>query len=186
MYYINKILEKGGLTRTGMLLSTMLMGFVKLGAIVFQGFLVDGCGRRPMLALSSLGTGLSMFVLSASFMLDTDWHFKVIPIFTFIFSFSIGFGPIVYTYNAELYPTSMRPKALSLAMGVGRGVSATVATTFPTLIDKIGISGVFILYGISSCIGVVFILSCVPETAGRSLDHEESDSDTSDTDSSEL
>jgi len=185
MYYSNKILERGGLSRTGMLLSTMLMGFLKLGAIIFQGFLVDGCGRRPMLALSSLGTGLSMFALSAAFVFDTDWHMKVIPIFAFIFSFSLGFGPIVYTYNAELYPSSMRPKALSLSMSIGRLMSAVVSLSFPGLAYKLSLPGVFILFGIASCIGAVFILFAVPETAGRILDQEESDSDSSCTDSSE-
>jgi len=183
MYYSNKILEKGGLTRTQMLLSTMLMGFVKLAAIIFQGFVVDGYGRRPMLALSNLGTGLSMFALMASFIFHTDWRCKVIAIYTFIASFSLGLGPITYTYNAELYPTSIRPQGISAALGVGRVVSATVSTFFPTFVQMLGLPAVFGLFGFASVIGVVFVLCAVPETAGRSLD-QEGDSDSSDTDSS--
>jgi len=161
----------------------MLMGFVKLGAIIFQGCVVDGCGRRPMLALSLLGLGLSMFALSAAFLFNTTWQFKVVPIYSFIISFSIGVGPICYTYNAELYPTSMRPKGLALAMAVGRFMSAFVSLSFPSLAHALGLPLTFAMFGFASFIGVVFIIAAVPETSGRSLDQEESDSDSTDSSS---
>lgn len=180
MYYSSSIFEEGGLSRSAMLLATMLMGVVKVGAIIFQGAVVDGCGRRPLLALSNLGLGLSMFALSASFIFNTDWHFKVVPIYTYIIFFSLGVGPIVYTYNAELYPTNMRPNALSLALGVGRVMSALVACSFPTLAaSPLDYSGTFGLFGVMSLIGVVFVLTIVRETAGRSLDQQGWDSDAS-------
>lgn len=170
MYYSSVILQEGGLSRNLMLLSTMIMGFFKLAAIIAQGFVVDITGRKPMLVLSSLGMSVSMMILGLSFQFSWGWQMKVVPIVLFVVLFSLGYGPITYTLNAELYPTSCRSKGVTFAMGVGRLFSAIVSLTFLSLARLLTFAGAFMFFAMWGIVSVAFVKFLVPETTGKSLE----------------
>lgn len=170
MYYSSVILEEGGLSRNGMLLATLIMGCFKLVAIIVQGSVVDVVGRRPLLVVSSLGMCFSMLLLGLAFVFSWDWQLKVVPIVSFVVLFSLGYGPIVFTLNAELYPTECRSKGLTFAMAVGRVMSALVSLTFLTLADLLTFGGAFLFFALWGAVAAAFVTFLVPETKGMSLE----------------
>jgi len=172
MYYSNVILKEGGLDRDRMLFVTLVMGCFKLAAIVVQGGVVDVPGRRPLLVISSLGMAACMVTLGLAYSLSWSMYFKVVPITFFAILFSLGYGPLVYTINAELYPTACRSKGLTLAMGVARAMSALVALTFLSLSVLLSMGGTFIFYGLWGVVAAAFVVLLVPETNGKSLDED--------------
>lgn len=173
MYYSGVILEEGGLSRNGMLTAVMIMGLFKLAAIIAQGSVVDVVGRRPLLVLSSVGMSLCMFSLGLAFVLSWGWQLKVVPIIGFVALFSLGYGPIVYTLNAELYPTSCRAKGLTFAMAVGRVFSALVSMTFLSLARLLSFGGAFMFFAFWGAVAAAFVIAVVPETKGKSLEDDQ-------------
>merc|ERR1712094_102701 len=141
LYYSSVILEEAGLSRNTMLEVVVMIGCFKLGAIIVQAFVVDDVGRRPMLMISSFGMTLSMLVLGLSFLWSWHWNRKVAAIVAYIVSFSLGFGPLTYTLNCELYPTSCRAKGMLLAMSTARIASSTVTLTFVSLASLLSFPG---------------------------------------------
>jgi len=122
-----------------------------------------------------LGMGGCMLTLGAAFALSWGWMWKVIPMFSFVVLFSLGYGPIVYTLNAELYPTSCRAKGLTFAMGVGRVISALVSLTFLSLADILTMGGAFIFFGLWGAVAAAFVVFLIPETKGKCLDEDAKD-----------
>lgn len=87
----------------------------------------------------------------------------------FTLAFGIGVGPTSWTMVAEMLPSQIR--------NVGSGIINTsfslflflVGLTFPYCIEGIGVGGTFILYAACSLLGVTFVVTCLPETKGRSF-----------------
>eukprot|EP00930_Biecheleria_cincta_P055150 TRINITY_DN41502_c0_g1_i1.p1 TRINITY_DN41502_c0_g1~~TRINITY_DN41502_c0_g1_i1.p1 ORF type:complete len:466 (-),score=68.59 TRINITY_DN41502_c0_g1_i1:74-1471(-) len=170
MYYSGVILERGGLARRDMLMGMVGVGICKLIAIVVSGQIVDRVGRRPLLMLSSLGMSMSMQILGVSFVFSWGWSSKLVAIIAFVVLFSMGYGPIVYTLNAELFPQSCRSAGLTLGMSVARVTSAIVAVSFLSLADVLTTGGAFLFFAVWGLAAVAFVSQLVPETSGKSLE----------------
>lgn len=172
-YYSNVILDEAGMTRNAYLRATLMIGLFKLAAIIVSGFFVDSFGRRPLLLISSVGMAVSMGTLGLAFWFAWSWEYKVFPMVTFMVLFSIGYGPIVYTLNAEIYPKNCRSKGLIFAMGIGRIISAIVAMTFLTLTGLLTFGGAFLFYAAFGVVAAAFIVFVVPETKGTHLEDQD-------------
>lgn len=169
-YYNTEILREAHMSTDGMSAFAITWGLFKLAAILVSGCVVDTVGRRPLLLLSSIGMSLSMQMLGLSFYYHTSFEGKVAPMITFVLLFSLGFGPIVYTLNAEIYPTACRAKGVVLGMAAGRVTSTLVSISFLSIKDGIGLVATFGLYASMGAIAAVFIFFIVPETSGTNLE----------------
>jgi hypothetical protein len=79
---------------------------------------------------------------------------NVLSVLAFMAAFSIGFGPLAGTYNAEIMPLRLRAQGASLGTAVNRLTSALVSMTFISLADAITMPGCFFLYagvGAAAC-----------------------------------
>merc|ERR1712070_397645 len=134
---------------------------VKTVAVVCSGALVDRKGRRCLLLISSSGIWAAMALLSISLWQNVSAVVELIALCIFVISFSLGFGPIVYVFNAEIYPLHRRSVGLALAMGMCRVLSAVVSSSFLTLIHVLSAAGALALYSSVALVGVIFIFFVV-------------------------
>lgn len=169
MYYSSTILRAGGYDREATLSATLVIGVFKLAFILVSASMVDGAGRRPLLILSSIGVTMAMAMLTVA-SLKVWVVLQVLGMVVFVVCFSVGFGPIVYVFNGEIYPQACRSKGMSLSMGVARVTSAVVSLTFLTLADHLTLAGAFALFTGIGIASVVFLVTCVPETKGTTLE----------------
>jgi SP family galactose:H+ symporter-like MFS transporter len=88
-------------------------------------------------------------------------------------SFAIGLGPIFWLLISELYPLKIRGLAQGTAATANWGANLVVSMTFLTLIELLGPSWTFSLYGLLAIGAWIFSYSLVPETKGRSLEEIE-------------
>lgn len=175
IYYSSVIFAEAGMSKDTIFAATISMGLCKVAAILVSGQFVDSVGRKPLLIISALGMAMSMFSLAFSFQSSSGEVGKVVPITSFVVFFSLGFGPIVYMLNTELYPTSCRSKGITLGMGIGRILSALVASSFLSLTDVLGFAGAFVLFGCMGILAAAFVTLCVTETKGTSLESRDSE-----------
>jgi len=169
--YLGRILASDISAREGFLLSALVASsrLLFIGCTVF--FLIDRWGRRRLLLISCAGTVLSLAMLAYAYHVEAPvLPWKLAALMMYFISYSVGLAPIPFIYTAEALPTDMRGKGVSLAMLVGRLVSASLSSAFPLATDAFGIHVVFATMAIVNLGGLLFIWGCALETAGVSLE----------------
>lgn len=167
--YMTQILEKCGYDRSMSLTVSLLVMVCKFLAIIISSAVVDSAGRRPLLLTSAVGVASAMGCMSFA-VATTQGHLMAGGMVLFVVSFSLGFGPLVYVVNSEIFPQAFRSLGMSLSLGLARGLSAAVALSFLSLSNLLTYAGAFALFAGFGVASVLFVAFCVPETKGSTLE----------------
>ncbi|XP_011863264.1 PREDICTED: facilitated trehalose transporter Tret1-like [Vollenhovia emeryi] len=138
-------------------------------------FAIDRCGRRILLAISSFGVMISMALLGLHFvLLDYDFdpsnlEWEVILALLLFPLMCFGLTPVPSTMLSEIFPSDLKSMAGFIG-GVTAAVFAFVASrTYQPLVDLISEKYVFWFYAVIIMISLVYSLTVVPETKGKTL-----------------
>ena len=119
------------------------------------------------------GMFISLVVVGVLFLTGHSQGFLLLVfILTFIASFAIGIGPVIWVLLSEIYPTRVRGRAMSVAtlfLWVG---TAIVGQVVPWMLDVLTPAITFFIFALC-CIPVPLILRKVPETKRLSLEEIE-------------
>ncbi|MGA8234346.1 MAG: sugar porter family MFS transporter [Candidatus Acidiferrales bacterium] len=175
VYYAPTIFQMVGFTNaSNAILATFLIGFVGLIAVIVSMFLVDRLGRRPLLLTSLTGMCVILFHLAHVLSEPNPTKWMVVgDIIFYLASFCIGLGPIFWLLISEIYPTTVRGQAMSVATVVIWASDFLVTATFLTLVEHLGMPGCFRLFAVLSLAALIFSYTMVPETRGRTLEEIE-------------
>ncbi len=175
IYYSTKIFQAAGGGTDAAFASSVWMGLINLVFTLVALALVDRAGRRPLLLV---GTAVQVGALGL-----VGWMFHaghnglplLLCIVLFTAAFAMAMGPISWLLCSEIFPNSVRGRAMSVATFTIWTSCYLVAQTFPMLNDSpaIGPALTFWLYAAVSLFSFVFILTQVPETKGRTLEEIE-------------
>lgn len=94
-------------------------------------------------------------------------------ILAFVASFAISIGPVMWVMFSELFPNTVRAVAISFVGFINSVISFLVQLIFPWELATIGSSYTFLIYGLFAAMGLLFVLTKVPETKGKSLEELE-------------
>ncbi|NXR47723.1 GTR10 protein, partial [Hippolais icterina] len=94
----------------------------------------------------------------------------LLSMMAFVSAFSIGFGPMTWLVLSEIYPAGIRGRAFAFCNSFNWAANLLISLSFLDLIDAIGFSWMFLLYGLMGVLAVIFIYLFVPETKGQSLE----------------
>jgi sugar porter (SP) family MFS transporter len=94
----------------------------------------------------------------------------LICIISFVASFAISLGPVMWVLFSEIFPNYIRGLAISFVGLINSGVSFGVQLVFPWELSSLGSAPTFFIYGLFAAIGLVFIIIKLPETKGKSLE----------------
>ncbi len=151
--------------------ANVIIGLVNLFFSVIALFLIDRLGRRALLIFSSGGMGVSLLVLSFLFTVHgVAGRLILALILCYVGCFSVGLGPGVWVVIAELFPTRVRGRAMSIATISLWSACLLITSSFLSLVHAISISGAFAMYAVLSFITLAFVWSVLPETKGRTLE----------------
>lgn len=186
IYYANKIFAQAGFAtpEDQAAATTWAIGGVNVLATLIAVAYVDRFGRRPLLLAGLVGMASALITVGISFhFMDnadtsgagaggptTAGIITLVALVVFIASFAFSLGPVVWTVINEIFPNRVRGRAVAVATAVNWGSAWLVSQFFLTLIDSIGNSATFYLFGAFSVIAYVWIWKTVPETKGRSLE----------------
>jgi sugar porter (SP) family MFS transporter len=173
IYYGPRIMEEAGIRLSDALGGQVIIGFVNMTATIYAIMKIDRYGRKKLMQGGITGMFLSLIVVGVLFLLGkTQGLILLIFILTFITSFAIGYGPVIWVLLSEIYPTKVRGRAMSvatLAVWVG---TAIIGQVVPWMLETLTPAGTFFVFAVC-CIPVPFILRKVPETKGLSLEEIE-------------
>lgn len=179
IYYAPTILESTGLAAQASILGTVGVGVANVLMTVVAILLLDRIGRRPPLLFGIAGMVVGLGVLGLAFLggdvAGVPALVLILCLVLFVGSFAVGLGPVFWLLNAEMYPIKVRGRAAGLATTVIFGCTAVVSFTFLPLIEALGETGTFWLFGVLSVAAWVFVYFFVPETKGRTLEEIEAD-----------
>lgn len=91
----------------------------------------------------------------------------------FVASFAVSLGPVMWILFSELFPDRLRGLAISLVGVVNSAVSFLVQQLFPWELTNIGSAGTYFIYGLFAVVGLIFVLTKLPETKNKSLEELE-------------
>ncbi len=91
----------------------------------------------------------------------------------FVASFAVSTGPVMWVLFSELFPNRIRGLAISFVGLINSSVSFLVQLVFPWELANLGSPLTFLLYGVFAALGLVFVISVLPETKGKSLEELE-------------
>lgn len=190
MYYIVFIFQGAGITGQNANLQASSIQYVlnvimTIPAILF----IDRWGRRPVLLIGSTFMALWLFLIGGlmgrfggptSFdanstttwaISDNDAASKAVIACSYLFvcSFAISWGPVSWTYPAEIYPLRIRSKAVSLSTASNWAFNFILAYAVPPALENIQYKTYFIFaaFCVAMTIHVFFMF---PETKGHTLE----------------
>lgn len=175
IYYAPTIIEFTGVNSSaGSILAAVGVGIINVGMTVVALRLLDRAGRRTLLMIGVSGMSISLFALGAAFIGGGGSTLAsvvaIVSLMAYVASFAISLGPIFWLLNAEIYPLGVRSKAAGVGTMANWTFNFIVSLTFLLLIDALGRSGAFWLYGGIGILTLIFCWKLVPETKGKRLE----------------
>lgn len=170
IYYGPRIMEEAGLQLSDALGGQVVIGIVNVLATVYAIMKIDTFGRKNLMKGGITGMFISLISVGILFVLEmTQGYLLIVFILTFIMSFAVGYGPVLWVLLSEIYPTKVRGRAMSVAtLSVWVG-TAVIGQVVPWMLDTLTPAGTFFVFA-ACCVPVPFILKSVPETKGLSLE----------------
>jgi sugar porter (SP) family MFS transporter len=178
IYYAPTIVLTAGISSaSGAILATAVIGLVNVIMTIVAMWLIDRVGRRPLLLVGIAGMAVCLGILGAAFRMQAEtstvaWV-AVITLMAYVAFFAISLGPIFWLLIAEIYPLRIRGLAEGTAAGSNWIFNLVVSITFLSLVQAVGPSWTFWLYGVLSIAAFLFSYYMVPETKGRTLEEIE-------------
>jgi sugar porter (SP) family MFS transporter len=158
--------------------STALWANVIIGAINFVAtiagmLLIDRSGRKSLLMSAFGGMALSLVAVSAGIHFQASGIIVLAFVLTYVACFAVGVGTGTWVLMAEICPTKIRGRAMSVATVCLWCGTLMVTLTFLSLVNLFTAAGVFLLYAVVSIAAFLFVWRGVPETKGRTLEEIE-------------
>jgi SP family xylose:H+ symportor-like MFS transporter len=179
LYYAPEIFKKLGSETNVALLQQAIVGAVNLLFTVIACWVVDRVGRKPLMLVGATGMGVSLLAMGLAAYWQETALWMLVFILGYIACFAMSVGPIVWVILSEIFPTSIRGRAMAIAT-----VSLWIANYFVTqtfkwmnestwLVDRFHHGFPFWIYAFFCAVTVLVVWRFVPETKGKSLEEIE-------------
>ncbi|KAA3474592.1 plastidic glucose transporter 4 isoform X1 [Gossypium australe] len=195
VYYSTAVFRSAGIASD--VAASALVGASNVFGTVIASSLMDRQGRKSLLITSfsgmvgflffckgsffqseSMGSiGASMLLLSLSFtwkvLAPYSGILAVVGTVLYVLSFSLGAGPVPALLLPEIFASRIRAKAVALSLCMHWISNFVIGLYFLSVVDKFGISVVYLVFAAVCLLAVLFMAGNVVETKGRSLEEIE-------------
>ncbi len=174
IYYGPTIFKEAGFALSDAFGSQVTIGIINVLFTLFAIWKIDSFGRRPLLLWGVAGVSVSLIIIGFFFYFNFLNSYILLALFLFfIASFAFSFGPVCWVIIAEIFPTRIRGRAMSIATLSLWITNAVIGQLFPYMLETIKAYGTFWLFAGTSVIAFVFIYKVIPETKNKSLEEIE-------------
>jgi SP family xylose:H+ symportor-like MFS transporter len=180
LYYAPLMFKNIGSGTDQALFQTVLVGAANVVFTLVATFTVDHWGRKPLLILGALVMAVSMAALGILFQQKQEGTLLLYAAMLYIAGFALSWGPVVWVLLAEMFPNSIKGKAMAIAVAAQWISNYIVTWSFKVIDGDSTLNATFnhglnyYIYAAFSVLAAVFVWKFVPETKGRTLEAIES------------
>ncbi|KAK8914552.1 Plastidic glucose transporter 4 [Platanthera zijinensis] len=175
VYYSTSVFRSAGIASDAS--ASALVGASNVFGTAIASSLMDRKGRKSLLLTSFVGMAASMLLLSLSFtwkvLAPYSGTLAVLGTVLYVLSFSLGAGPVPALLLPEIFASRIRAKAVALSLGMHWISNFLIGLFFLTVVNKFGISSVYLGFAAVCLLAVLYVAGNVVETKGRSLEEIE-------------
>ena len=175
LYYAPRIFGDMGMTDP--MVNTVVMGVVNILFTLVAIFTVEKWGRRPLLITGSVGMAVGAFGVALTFGNASLSMVCMVSIMVYSAAFMMSWGPICWVLIAEIFPNTIRGKAVAIAVAFQWIFNWIVSSTFVPMFNMktagdpdFGHWFTYGLYGAICVLAALFVWKLVPETKGKTLE----------------
>lgn len=172
-YYAFDMIHSAGIEMDKYLLTIYIQLAMTVGYCL-STVLMERLGRRQLYIMAGFSLMFSFLTLATCLVLKDsfDLHLSYLPpvcMIAFALSYGIGFGPVGYTLNAELFPSDVHDFGCSSTLAIRFVDCFFVLYAFPHFIDLYGLAPMLVLQAGIQLVGILTMYLFVPETMGLSM-----------------
>lgn len=172
VFYAIDIVEEAGVTMDPYF-AIVTVALTRFFSSILVSFLSKKFGRRPLSIVSGAGMTLCMITLALYlFFVNNKTSVAWLPItllIAYFFTSTLGFLTMPFAMAAECFPGRIRGTATGLITCIAYIFNFVTVKVYPDMVTAMGSGGVFCFYGGMALLGTIFIVLCLPETKGKTL-----------------
>ena len=174
LYYGPKIFSDAGFDNP--MFSTVLVGIVNCVTTVLAVFIIDKVGRKQLIYWGVSGMILCLLAIGAYFAwgerIGLGNGFMLTFFLAYVFCTAVSICAVVFVLLSEMYPNSVRGRAMSIA-GFALWIGTYLIGQMTPILLGWSQAGTFFIFA-ACCIPYMLIMwKVIPETAGRTLEEIE-------------
>lgn len=166
----------------GSLVMSFTLFIISISAISQGIGAIESCSNSSSLTGILVGNESTVWLNYTSVDITEDFEGTYILRWVILFSFvlfvsayAFSFGPVTWLFLSELFPTSIRGQAFSWSISINWLFQLLMSLSFLSLSNACGSIGwPYMMNAVFTLFSVGFLLKCLPETRGRSLEEIQS------------
>lgn len=176
LYYAPLMFQNMGASTDTAFLQTVVVGVANLAFTFLAIATVDRWGRKPLLLAGAVIMAVAMITLGFLLSAQSLGLAALVAVVVYIGGFALSWGPVVWVLLAEMFPNSIKGKAMALAVAAQWIANLLVSASFKVIDGNSALNAMFHhgfaywIYGTMSVLAAIFVIRYVPETKGRTLE----------------
>ena len=171
--YAQEIFMAAGYGVSDVLMNIVVTGITNVVFTIFAMFVIDRWGRKALMLIGSFGLAVIYAFMGAAYYFHITGIVLLIIVVMAIACYAMTLAPVMWVIISEIFPNRIRGVAMSVCTFALWSACFVLTYTFPVLNSSLGASGTFWLYGLICLAGGIFVVRCLPETKGKSLEELE-------------
>ena len=174
LYYGPKIFSDAGFDNP--MFSTVLVGVVNCVTTVLAVFIIDKVGRKQLIYWGVSGMILCLLAIGVYFAwgstLGLGNGFMLTFFLAYVFCCAISISAIVFVLLSEMYPNSVRGRAMSIA-GFALWIGTYLIGQLTPVLLGWSQAGTFFIFAVMCVPYMLLMWKVIPETTGKTLEEIE-------------
>ena len=171
--YAQEIFMAAGYGVSDVLMNIVVTGITNVIFTILAMFVVDRWGRKALTLIGSFGLTVIYAFMGAAYYFHITGIVLLVIVVMAIACYAMTLATTMWVIISEIFPNWVRGVAMSVCTFALWGACFILTYTFPVLNSGLGAAGTFWLYGIICLAGGIFVVFCLPETKGKSLEELE-------------
>jgi MFS transporter, SP family, arabinose:H+ symporter len=173
VYYGPIILKAAGLELGSAIQYQVALGLINLIFTLIAMWKIDSWGRRPLLIWGMAAVTLAMASTAVLLLVGAPALWIVLCLCVYMAAEALSICAVIWVITAEIFPTRIRGRAMSVATFANWATNALTAFLFPWYVERFGMHTGFFTFAAICFAATIVFLRVVPETKGRSLEEIE-------------
>jgi sugar porter (SP) family MFS transporter len=175
LYAPSLFVHAGVSSNSAAIANTVILRIGDMFSTLFVVFCVDKFGRRPLLLIGVLGTGIAELFLGLCFYHNAGHNVILATFLVCEIMYNASLPPVAWLITTEIFRTRLRAGGMAIHGSVRYCSSLILAQAFPPMLDLFRVhfgseGGVFCFFSIICLITFCFSFLLVPETKGKTLE----------------